>query len=97
MPCSFRIISEILPKIHTMEKCNFLKTIFHFLIISFSVIYPNDTNNKLKLPNVKVIMTTYELQLSVINRITIADTATTSVQTNTPTHPVQLSLSSCIT
>ena len=29
MPCSSLIISEILPEIHTMEKCYFLKYIIH--------------------------------------------------------------------
>ena len=37
MPCSFRIISEMLPKIHTMEKCDFLKPIIHSQIIQSSV------------------------------------------------------------
>ena len=36
-PCSSQIISEMLPEIHTMEKCYFLKAIIHFQIIRFSV------------------------------------------------------------
>ena len=27
MPCSCKIISELVPEIHTMEKCNFLKPV----------------------------------------------------------------------
>ena len=38
MPCSSRIISEMLPEIHTMEKCDFLKSITHSFIIKFSVL-----------------------------------------------------------
>ena len=39
MPCSSRIISEMLhvPKIHTMEMCDFRKSLFYSQIISFSV------------------------------------------------------------
>ena len=29
MPCSSRIISELLPEIHTMEKCDFFKSVIH--------------------------------------------------------------------
>ena len=29
MPCSSKIISEILPEIHTLEKCDFLKPIMY--------------------------------------------------------------------
>ena len=39
MPCSSQILSEMLPEIHTMEKCYFLKFIIHFQIISFSVLH----------------------------------------------------------
>ena len=38
MSCSFRIISEMVPEIHTMKKCDFLKPIFPSQIILFSVI-----------------------------------------------------------
>ena len=41
MPCSSRIISEILPEIQTMIKCVILKPIIHSQIISFSVICPS--------------------------------------------------------
>ena len=37
IPCSFRIISEMLPEIHTLEKCDFLISIIHCQIILFSV------------------------------------------------------------
>ena len=33
MPCSSQMISEMLPEIHTVEKCDFLKPIIHFQII----------------------------------------------------------------
>ena len=33
MPCSPQIISEMLPEIHTMEKCDFLKPRIHSQII----------------------------------------------------------------
>ena len=33
MPYSSRIISELLPEIHTMEKCDFLKSVIHSEII----------------------------------------------------------------
>ena len=39
MPCSSRIISEMLPEIHIVEKCDFLKPIIHSQIIYFSVTY----------------------------------------------------------
>ena len=35
--CSSRIISEMLPEIHKMEKCDFLKSIINIQIILFSV------------------------------------------------------------
>ena len=38
MPCYSQIISEMLPEIHTMEKCDFLKPVIHSQIISFSVL-----------------------------------------------------------
>ena len=38
MPCSSWITSEMLPEIHTMEKCYFLKPIIHSQIILFSVV-----------------------------------------------------------
>ena len=37
MSCSSQIISEMLPEIHTIEKCYFLKPISHSQIIQFSV------------------------------------------------------------
>ena len=37
MPCSFRIISEMLLEIHTIEKCDVLKSIIHSQIIQSSV------------------------------------------------------------
>ena len=37
MPCSSRIISEMLPKIHTMEKFDFLKSIIYSQMIQFPV------------------------------------------------------------
>ena len=37
MACSSLIISEMLPEIHIMEKCDFLKSIIHSQIIYFSV------------------------------------------------------------
>ena len=33
MLCSFQIIIEMLPEIHTMEKCDFLKSVIHSQII----------------------------------------------------------------
>ena len=30
MPCSSKIISEVLPKINTMEKCDFVKSLILF-------------------------------------------------------------------
>ena len=39
MPSSTQVISEMLPEIHTMEKCDFLKSIIHSKIIYFSVFY----------------------------------------------------------
>ena len=33
MPCPSKIISEMLPEIHTMEKCYFLKPIIHSQIM----------------------------------------------------------------
>ena len=33
IPCSSRIISEMLPEIHTMEKCDFLKSSIHSPVI----------------------------------------------------------------
>ena len=41
--CSSRIISEMLPEIHIMEKCDFLKSITHSQIIIFSVKCARDT------------------------------------------------------
>ena len=38
MPCSYQIISEILPEIHTMEKVDFLKPISHSQIMLYSAI-----------------------------------------------------------
>ena len=35
MPCSSRIRSEMLPEIHTVEKCDFLRSLIHSQIISF--------------------------------------------------------------
>ena len=37
MPCSFRIISEMQPIIHTVEKFGFLKSIIHSQMLLFSV------------------------------------------------------------
>ena len=37
MPCSFRIMSEMLSEIHTIEKFDFFKSISHFKIIQLSV------------------------------------------------------------
>ena len=37
MPCSSRIISEMLPEMHITEKCDFPKPIVHSPIIYFSV------------------------------------------------------------
>ena len=39
LPCSSQIITEMLPKIQTMEKLDFLKSISHSQIILFSVMY----------------------------------------------------------
>ena len=39
MPCSSRIISEMLPEINTMEKCDFLKSIIHSYIILFYILH----------------------------------------------------------
>ena len=36
MPCSFRIINEMLPEIPTMQKCDFTIAIIHSQIIQFS-------------------------------------------------------------
>ena len=33
LSCSSRIISEMLPESHTMEKCDFLKSLIHFQLI----------------------------------------------------------------
>ena len=38
MPCSARIVSEMLPEIHTMEKCDFRNSIIHPRIFKFSVL-----------------------------------------------------------
>ena len=38
MPCSSRIMSKMLPEIHTMEKSDFLKLIIQSQITEFSVI-----------------------------------------------------------
>ena len=35
MPCSFRIISEMLPEIHRLDKCHFLKSKIHSQITFF--------------------------------------------------------------
>ena len=42
MPCSSRILSEMLPKIHTMEKCDFPKTYSTFSnnLISYIICLP---------------------------------------------------------
>ena len=34
MPCSYGFISEVLPEIHTIKMCDFLKPIIHSQIIS---------------------------------------------------------------
>ena len=39
MPYFSRIISEMLPETHTMEKYDFLRSISHSEIIKFSIIY----------------------------------------------------------
>ena len=39
MLCSSPIMNEMLPEIHTMEKCDFLKPIIHSQIIQLSVIH----------------------------------------------------------
>ena len=39
MPCSFQIISETQPEIHTMEKFDFLKSIIRSQMILFFVIF----------------------------------------------------------
>ena len=41
-----KLLSEMLPKIHTMEKCYFLKPIIQSPIISFSVLTLSDTYNE---------------------------------------------------
>ena len=38
MSCSSRIISEMQPEIHTIEKFDFLKSIIHSQMIQFSVL-----------------------------------------------------------
>ena len=38
MPCFFRIISETLLEIHTMDKCDFLKALINSQIFLFSMI-----------------------------------------------------------
>ena len=37
MPSPFRVISEMLPQVHTMENCDFLKPIIYSQIIKLSV------------------------------------------------------------
>ena len=37
MPCSSRVISEVLPEFLTLEKRDFLKPIIHSQVIQFSV------------------------------------------------------------
>ena len=39
MPCFSRIISEMLPEIHTTEMCYFLKSIIHFQFTSVLFFY----------------------------------------------------------
>ena len=38
MSCSIQVGGEMLPKIHTMEKCYFLKSTIHFQISKYFVI-----------------------------------------------------------
>ena len=39
MPCLSQLISKMLPEIHTLEKCDFLKLIVHSQIIYLSVLF----------------------------------------------------------
>ena len=45
MPCSSRVISEMLAEIHTMENFNFLRSKIHSQIIEFSVVITVKTLN----------------------------------------------------
>ena len=38
MPCSSRIISEMLPEIHTVEKCYFFMAVMEMKIVSSFVV-----------------------------------------------------------
>ena len=42
MPCSFQIVSQMLPEIHTIEKCGFLKPIF--ILKKLNTLFSKTTN-----------------------------------------------------
>ena len=54
MPYSSQIINEMLPEIHTVEKCYFLKPIILSQMIYFSVLY--EMEEKVKVISVQIIL-----------------------------------------
>ena len=47
MPCFFQIVSEMLPEIYTVEKCDFLKPIIHSQQCVINVLTPTGARDAL--------------------------------------------------